>query len=113
MPAGKRDQRIKFQREGTTSDGQGGMTGGWIDVGAETWAEMKPAGGRDQMVAVRDATRTTYRITLPNRRDITGGMRVVWSSNGDQILKIIDMSDPGSRAVERTIVAELGASVHK
>lgn len=112
MAAGRRDQRIKFQRESATGDGQGGLVAGWTDVGSVTMAELVAMSGREAPIAGTMQPRTSYKVTIPNRRDLDAGMRILWVSNGGAVLNIRDMGDPGPRAIERTLVAELGGTEH-
>jgi head-tail adaptor len=110
MAAGKRDQRIKFQQQSRAADGGGGETTTWADVGVVTYAGFEAIPFRNAEVESgeqRDA-RTFYKVTLPNRRDITAAMRIQWVSNGNAILRIRDMADPGQQSVERALIAELG-----
>ena len=107
MPAGSRDQLIRFQYESRVSDGGGGYYTDWVnrhDVAFR--AEIKPLGGREQIEAQQVEGRAMYRITIPNVRNILLSDRIVWTSNGNKILNIRELGDAGSRPVERTLMAE-------
>lgn len=110
MPAGPRDQIIKFQYEGRTPDGGGGADTAWQDRYAVIIrAHIVPLNGRELVQAQQLQGRAMYKVTVPNAaalRTVQLSDRIVWVSNGDKILNIRDLGDAGTRPVERTIIAE-------
>ena len=107
MPAGKRQERIRFERHGTTGDGYGGRLPGWTQIGAVSFAAFKVMAGKEQLDAQKLEARTFYEVTIVNRRDLTAADRIVWLSNGNQILNIRSLGDAGVRDRERTLTCEL------
>lgn len=108
MPAGQRDQRIRFQKQTRTPDGGGGFATAWDNRHpVEVRASVEPASGREALEAMQAEGRTLYRVTIPNRiRDVLLSDRIVWTSNGGMILNIRELGDAGPREIERTLVAE-------
>lgn len=108
MSAGRRDQRIRFEKQARTGDGGGGYTVDWQNRHA-VWvrAAVEPISGREQLSAMQIEGRPMYRVTIPNQiRDVTLEDRIVWLSNGNRILNIRDLGDAGPRAIVRTLLAE-------
>jgi len=107
MPAGQRDQLIKFQYEARVADGGGGATVTWTDRHAvSVRAAIRPLSGREGLEAGQVEGRAGYRIDIPNLRSIAISDRIVWVSNGNRVLNIRDMGDAGPRPIERTLIAE-------
>lgn len=107
MPAGHRNERIRFERESRTTDNMGGFTVDWQTlIAVDVRAEIAPLSGREVVQAQQVQGRAMYRVVIPNIRTILVSDRIVWRSNGDKILNIRDLSDPGVRAIERTLTAE-------
>lgn len=111
--AGARRERLKFQQKVTTPDGGGGSSITWQDLGPEIWGSMEPLTGhlftKELTQAEQVQARTSYKIMIYNRRDITAAMKIVWCSNGGKQLNIRDCGDPGQQARERMIIAEEAA----
>lgn len=107
MPAGQRDQLIRFQYQERAEDGGGGYETTWTNRhGVTVRAGVVPISGREQLSAMQTEGRALYRVLIPNLRDITLSDRIVWTSNGGRILNIRDLGDAGPRETERTLLAE-------
>lgn len=106
MPAGRRDQRIQLQNPSEEEGEIGGQSISWADYGPEIFAEIKPQNSVQALAVQREEARGLYRVTIPNVRALVADWRIVWVSNGDKLLVIRDASDPGQRAVERTLICE-------
>lgn len=106
--AGDLDQRVTFQTKVRASDGGGGYTETWgSDV--TVWAKVAPVSAAEQLRGGALQDTAMYRITIRNRSDIDGAMRVLW--NGEA-LNIRQMPEPagGTRAEFREIIAEAGVA---
>lgn len=107
MPAGARDQLIRFQYRARVADGGGGYDATWTNRHAVTVrAQIEPHGGGETFETEQAEGRTGYSITIPNLRDIQLSDRIVWVSGGDKVLNIRDLGERGPRPLERTLLAE-------
>lgn len=107
MPAGQRDQRIRFQYQERAEDGGGGYETTWTNrFPVAVRAAVVPVSGREQLSAMQAEGRSLYRVTIPNLRAIELSDRILWVSNGDKVLNIRDLGDAGPRSTERTLLAE-------
>lgn len=107
MPAGARDQLIRFQYLSRTSDGGGGYEGTWVNRHAvAVRARIEPTGAGETFETEQTETRAGYSITIPNLRDIQATDRIIWVSGGDKVLNIRDLGEAGPRPIERTLMAE-------
>lgn len=109
MPGGARDQVVKFQSQAAVADGAGGVSGDWTDItNATTMAKVKAMPGREVVESDQVQGRAMYEVTIPNRRDITLAMRLVWVSAGNKVLNIRDLGEMGLRPTERVLLCEDG-----
>jgi SPP1 family predicted phage head-tail adaptor len=111
MNPGRMDQRVTFQEETLSADGGGGGAPSWADIGTvpTVWASVVPMRASETLDAAQLEGRAIYRLTVRNRSDITAGMRILWVTNGNLVLNIRALPDPGPRALYRTVEAEAGA----
>lgn len=91
--ATKLDQRVTFQQEATTSDGQGGLTSsGWANIGTRPTmsAHVKLAHGIEgDQGDTRQANRYVIELTIRNRDDLSETMAVLWRGNRYNIRSIV------------------------
>lgn len=109
MTAGKRDQRVTFQRNTPVDDGQGGHTDSWATY-CERWCEVKPLSGRERDMAQQTEAPRNYRLTVPRDSGtaaLTAADRAVWRSKTMQIRFI---ADAGPSPLEMTIDCEDGVA---
>lgn len=107
MTAGKRDQRVTFQRFTSTSDGAGGTIETWANHIAR-WCEVKPLSGGERAAAQQTESPRNYRLMVPNdsgTRGLTTADRIVWDGITMQIRFI---AYPGKGELEFRIDAEAG-----
>lgn len=111
MQPGEMDQRVTIQAQTLAADGGGGGASSWADIGTvpTVWAGVEALSGREVTDAQQLEGRAMYRLTIRNRSDITAAMRVLWVSNGNLVLNIRELPDPGPRALYRSLVCEAGA----
>ena len=90
---GALDQRVTFQKEQTTSDGQGGFTlDGWADIDTvpTVWAEVSLSHGSESGEGERRSSNFySIDVRVRNREDITELMAVVWRGRRYNIRSII------------------------
>lgn len=107
MPAGARDQLIRFQYRVRTPDGGGGYEATWTNRHTvAVRATVDPHGGGETIEGEQAEGRAGYSVTIPNLRDIELSDRIVWVSGGNKILNIRDLGEQGPRPRERTLQAE-------
>lgn len=107
MTAGKRDQRVTFQRATETGDGAGGTIVVWNNL-ISRWCAVSPLSGGERAAAQQTESPRNYRLTVPNdtgTRDLTTADRLVWDGITMQIRFI---AYPGTGALEFRIDAEAG-----
>ncbi len=109
MSAGRRDQRVEFQRSTTVSDGGGGGAVTWALL-FKRWAEVRPLSGNERLQADQLEAARNYRITVP-RDAQTGALlpsdRVVWL---DKTMQIRFIADAGTSKREMMIDCESGVA---
>lgn len=109
MTAGSRDERVTFQRYGSTPDGAGGTTQAWADHIAR-WCEVKPLSGGERAAAQQTESPRNYRLMVPNdsgTRGLTTADRIAWEGITMQIRFI---AYPGKGDLEFRIDAEAGVA---
>ena len=74
---GRLNARLTLETPTETSDGQGGIAGGWTFVAA-LWARIEPLRGVSVEVAGADLAPVTHRITIRYRDDVRHAMRFVY-----------------------------------
>lgn len=90
MAIGRMQHRITLQRKTRASDGAGGSTVTWADLG-DRWAEVKPVRGREGLDAGITQMRQTYLVIV--RKDsvteaVTAADRVIFDSDNYNILTV-------------------------
>lgn len=109
MTAGKRSERVTFQRYTSTPDGAGGTIDTWTDH-ISRWCEVKPISGGERAAAQQTESPRNYRLTVPNdsgTRGLTTADRIVWDGITMQIRFI---AYPGKGDLEFRIDAEAGVA---
>jgi SPP1 family predicted phage head-tail adaptor len=87
------DQRVTFQEETLTDDGQGGRTsGGWSDITTtpQMWAQvMQSAGSEGEERELRQANTYSISVKVRNRSDLLETMAIVWRGRRYNIRSIL------------------------
>jgi SPP1 family predicted phage head-tail adaptor len=107
MTAGKRRERVTFQRFTSASDGAGGTVQTWTDL-IGRYCEVKPISGGERAAAQQTESPRNYRLSVPNdsgTRALTTADRVVWEGITMQIRFI---AYPGKSDLEFRIDCEAG-----
>lgn len=71
--------RLLLQQESEASDGAGGYTRSWTDVGY-VWAEVMPLSGKEYLFADKLQAESTHVIRIRFRDDITTRHRFLFDS---------------------------------
>jgi len=71
------DQRITFQRQTLTSDGQGGATKSWATL-ATVWALARARSGTEVAKMARVEATALYLFVVRYRADLRESDRIVW-----------------------------------
>ncbi|MGE0754576.1 MAG: phage head closure protein [Alphaproteobacteria bacterium] len=95
--------RLLLQQENQTSDGAGGYTRSWDDVGY-VWAEIRPLRGSERVFAEKLQAETSHALCIRYRDDITARHRFVFDARVFAIHSIRNLYE--SKEVMEVIVAE-------
>lgn len=102
MNAGKLNRRVTIQTLTDVTDGQGGFTRAWAELGGAgnggAWVEAVPTGGIDTLEAGVNMQSQPWAFTMRFRADVTTQMRFVadWLPEGYS-LAIESLSDPDGK----------------
>jgi SPP1 family predicted phage head-tail adaptor len=96
---GEMRDRVRFQRNSETSDGQGGLTDSWSDY-ALVYARVLPLSAHATFLAREVGSRTTHQITIRysgTSGQIKRGDRA-WMTdrNGERLFIVEDVRDLGN-----------------
>lgn len=105
---GRLDQRVKIQSQTNAADGYGGFTVTWADVDT-VWAKVEPIRGIENLESGRLQGEQKYRVTIRNRA-VTTANRLLWTTNGDAVMQIREVHDPGARAMYLELICETGVA---
>lgn len=103
MQPGDLNEVITFERATVTKNAGGGSVEAWAQLGAQSWANVMPKSGSEQIRAMQVGASTMYDIGLYRRTDIAETDRIV-RSNGD-VLRIRAIL-PEANAAFMTVMAE-------
>lgn len=102
-------ERVRIEQGTDTTDAGGGQVRVWSTV-ATVWAEVRPQRGTEADREGQALAVTMYWVTLRRRSDLTADMRLVWTTNGDKVMNIRTLNEPGPRAMYQTLGAEIGVA---
>lgn len=73
-------ERVTIQAVTQTTDGQGGFTESWANIGTTptVFARVRPLSGRERVVAAQTDTPATHEVSIRYRADVTSKHRLVW-----------------------------------
>lgn len=103
MQPGNLNELITIERVSHTQNAGGGSVEAWAQLGAKSWASVKPVSGNEQVRAAQVGSSTMYEIGLYRRTDVNEADRIV-RSNGD-VLRIRSVLRE-TNAAFMTIMAE-------
>ncbi len=103
MQPGEMNELITFERGSYTQNAGGGSVEAWAQLGAKSWAKVKPMSGNEQVRAAQVGSSTMYEIGLYRRTDVNEADRIV-RSNGDVLRIRAVLSE--TNAAFMTIMAE-------
>jgi SPP1 family predicted phage head-tail adaptor len=97
--------RAQLQAKVLTPDGGGGFAEDW-ETYAYVWAALEPETGTETVQAGRTETRSTHRLTIRRRGDVSANHRVLLDR---RVLAIHALVDPGPQSLWMTLLCEEGA----
>lgn len=110
MQAGRRRERVRFERQAEDSDGRGNPLGDWKTLFPPVSAEIKPVRGNETVEAMRLQGRQVVEIGVPSSRttrEVKTSDRVVNDRSGTTY-NIIAIENRDMRNIDLTITAEAG-----
>lgn len=85
--------RLMIQTPAPSDDGVGGQSIVWSEL-ATVWAALGPltslSASGEQAFAGKVEAKTTYRVWIRYRNDLTAAMRIQYDANDYDILQIVD-----------------------
>lgn len=102
MRAGTLRERVVIQASVPATDSEWGRVEQWQDV-AETWANVKPAGGGESVKDQGVQSSLGYKVRIRFRSGVTSANRLVWRG---RVLDIVSAVDPDARRRELLITAK-------
>lgn len=106
---GELTERVRIEQKGTSTNGPFRTSTGWSTV-ATVWAKVMPVNAREDVNNDSQRILAKYKVTIRRRTDITGDMRLVWTSNGDLALNIRELPSVKSRAMFMDIIVTSGGA---
>lgn len=75
-------ERVTIQAVTLTTDGQGGFTESWANIGTtpSVFARVRALSGRERTAAAQTDTQATHEVSIRYRADITSAHRLIWES---------------------------------
>lgn len=108
MSIGARRERITIRRKSRVQRTDGGYDTTLTDL-ATRWAAVSPVRASEGEEAGRKRGTVTYLIEVDSRgTDCITDDVIVWATNGNLILNVREVRQPGTRALPLVIVAESG-----
>tara|TARA_R110000868_G_scaffold12110_7_gene58721 strand:- start:14429 stop:14752 length:324 start_codon:yes stop_codon:yes gene_type:complete len=104
--AGQLRERVTIERPMRVSDGTGGESVSWAELG-EVWAQVVSLTGSEVTQAERDEARGRFTVTIRHREDVSAAMRLVWRG---KVLNIRSLRDPDGRRRWLAVSAEGGVA---
>jgi len=82
MSVGKMQHSLALQAKGTSADGGGGNAGAFSTF-ATTFGRIEAQGGGESFFGDQNEARTTHKITIRFRRNLTTAHRILYSYTAD------------------------------
>lgn len=82
MSIGKMQHYLTLQTRGNSADGGGGGASSWSTL-AQVWGRIEAQGGGERFFGDQNEGRTTHKITIRFRRDLTTAHRILYAYTAD------------------------------
>ena len=82
MSIGKMQHSLTIQTRSNSADGGGGGASSWGTL-AQVWGRIEAVGGGERFFGDQNEARTTHKITIRFRRNVTPANRIVYSYTVD------------------------------
>ena len=112
-PAGRRRERIRFERRIALEDGYGNEDGDWTHLCGPFWADLAPMPGREDVLGQRLTGVQPFTLTILScieARAIDTACRAVDDRNPTRVFDIVDASNPDQRAAELSFLVKTGVA---
>jgi len=90
MEIGKLNKRIQLQYEAKVSDGMGGFTTTWTDLGDPIWAAIWPTSAKDITALNSTTLEVTHRIRIRFRSSFKSSWRIKFGNRYFAIVSILN-----------------------
>lgn len=107
---GALDQQIRIETPSRSADPAGGATVSWTTV-ATVWADIAPLSASERTAGGKIEASNMYRVRIRRLSGLDAQMRLIWVTNGNAVLNIRGLNDPGPRAAIQELTAEAGVGV--
>lgn len=97
--------RVTLQRATETIGDEGDIVQAFAAIG-QTWAEVKPFGGREIVTSGNPTAVQGWRVEMWHRTDLTTVDRILY---GDLVLNIRSIADPDGKRVTVVAMCDTGA----
>ena len=114
LPIGKMRDSLQLQSKASSADGGGGSSGSFSTF-ATTFGRIESQGGAEGFFGVHNEARTTHKITIRHRRDLTVAHRILHSFTVDgttynRLFNIKRITNVGEADKYLEILAEEGVA---
>jgi len=114
LPIGKMRDSLQLQSKASSADGGGGSSGAFSTF-ATTSGRIEAQGGAERFFGDQNEARTTHKITIRHRRDLTVAHRILHSFTVDgttynRLFNIKRITNVGERDKYLEILAEEGVA---
>jgi head-tail adaptor len=91
--AGRLRDRIKIRRKVESKNAGGGLDVAWATLADDLSAEVLSLNGREALIGGVLQGIAFFQITVRYRTDLKASDQIIWATNGDRELNIIDAED--------------------
>ncbi|HVY12224.1 MAG TPA: phage head closure protein [Alphaproteobacteria bacterium] len=105
-------ERVTIQQRVDTPDRAGGGTESWTNVATSQSARIQPLSDSETVKAMTLSQGVTFKVRMRWRSDL-GSLdderyRLVWETNGNQVMRIIGRQNPDAQKRFLEITARIG-----
>jgi SPP1 family predicted phage head-tail adaptor len=101
-------ERVSFEREQRTPNGQGGYSMTWSRVAAGIPARIEGQSGNEAITASVERSVTRWRVQIRDHHNVTAKDRLIWK--GQKLAVVSAMPDPRNRGIQ-LLICESGLSL--